>query len=137
MKPVGEIIEQLANTDVTISCKECGANITLVGKQYTVRCHYCGTNITLSPVYLARLKQLEYRAKNGGKDLVERAKCNICQDNGIITLREQVDDQIMPFIYRCICQAGQKRQEAWPVVPAAKVVAFVPRLRLVDADESA
>jgi len=79
---------------------------------------------------------MEARAKNGGKELAEKPKCNVCNDTGAVMLKEQVDDQIAQYVYRCICQAGQKRQEAWPVVPAAKVVAFVPRLRLVG-DESA
>lgn len=136
MKPVGEIIEQHANVDVGVKCAECGAINTLIGKQYSTRCHCCGTNITLSPVYLAKLKQLEYRAKHG-KELEEKPKCNICRDTGAVFLKEQIDDQLAQYVYRCICQAGQKRQEAWPVVPAAKVTAFVPRLRLVDAEESA
>jgi len=132
MEAVSEILEKLAHVEAGVKCEACGAVLNFVGKQYTARCHQCGTNITLSPAFLARIKQAEYRLKHG--DLEERHKCNICRDRGYVVLREQVDDHLGSYAYRCLCQAGQKRKEAWPVVPAAKVVAFVPRLRLVDAE---
>lgn len=134
MKSVEEILDNLAHIDAGIECQSCGNHITFVGKQYTARCNQCGTNITLSPAFLARIKQLEYRARYGEEKIP--VKCNFCKDSGLVTLPEQVDDQIGHYAYRCLCQAGQKRTDlgGLPVVPAAKVVAFVPHLRLVQPD---
>lgn len=88
--------------------------------------------MTVTQNYLARLKQLEYRAKYG-KDLAEAVKCNFCEDSGVVILKEQVDDALSDFVYRCICNAGQKRKEAWPVVAAYKVMHHRPAL-FADAE---
>jgi len=135
MKSVGQIINNLASVDVGVKCAECGAILILVGKQYTARCNQCGTNITLSPVFLARVKQLEYKVRYGD-ELVQKPKCGICSDTGMVSLKEQVDDKVGYYAYRCLCQAGQKRTDlsGWPVVPAAKVMAFIPHLRLVELE---
>lgn len=135
MEAVGEIIERLVDIEVSVKCLQCGAIITMVGKQYTARCHQCGTFITLTPAFLAQLKLAEYRAKY--RELEERPRCDICRDRGYVILREQEDDLVGEFVYRCLCQAGQKRKEAWPVVPAAKVMAFTPRLNLVQPEPDA
>ena len=138
MKSVGEILNNLASVDVGVKCAECGAILTMVGKQYTARCHQCGTNITLTPEFLARLKQLEYKAKYGDDKKAISVKCSFCSDSGLVTLKEQVDDHMGNFAYRCLCQAGQKRTDlgGLPVVPAAKVIAFMPYLRLVVPKEA-
>jgi predicted RNA-binding Zn-ribbon protein involved in translation (DUF1610 family) len=133
MESASQIIDRLAGIDVGVTCRKCGAVVAMVGRQYTNRCPACGTNITLTPSYLARLKLFEYRAKYG--DLKEPPpKCGICRDTGAVILEEQEDDSLAKYVYRCLCQAGQKRKEDWPVVPAAKVVAFTPRLNLVHSD---
>lgn len=136
MQSVGELLDQLASVDVSLKCEGCGSVLTLVGKQYTARCYTCGTNITLSPAFLARLKQFEYRAKHG--KLEARPKCSICKDLGHVILDEQVDDHLGKYGYRCLCQAGMQRKDisGWPVVPAAKVMAFTPHLRLVQPEDA-
>lgn len=131
MKSVGEILDNLANIDAGVICQECGNVLTMVGKQYTARCNQCGINITLTPAYLARIKQAEYQARYGEERVP--VKCHFCSDSGLVTLKEQMDDHVGNYAYRCLCQAGQKRTDlsGLPVVPAAKVIAFVPHLRLV------
>lgn len=134
MESAREIIEKLVGIEVGITCAKCGAVVSMVGKQYTARCHACGTNITVSMERLARQKQFEYRDKYG--DLKVPVRCTFCQDTGAVILEEQVDDQLAKYVYRCICQAGQRRPEAWPVVPAAKIMAFTPHLRLVQPEDA-
>jgi len=130
VKSFSEILDELQGIDVGIKCRLCGAVPMLVGKQYSVRCPSCGTNITVSPSYLVFLKEKEYKARNDGKSFIKRHKCNICKDRGFVILNEQMDELVYEFGYRCICQAGQKREDllGWPVVPAAKVR---PRLDVI------
>lgn len=135
MEVVGEILEKLAHVEAGVKCEACGAVITMVGKQYTARCHQCGTFITLSPAFLARLKLLEYRAKYG--DMEIKPKCSFCRDRGFVILQEQEDDHLGKYVYRCLCQAGQQRKEAWPVVPAAKIIHHRLALFQADTDEDA
>jgi hypothetical protein len=135
MKSTKEIIEDLAGVEVSVKCEKCGTVLQVVGRQYSVRCHRCGTYITLTSRFLAKLKQLEYRSKYG--DLEVRYKCGICQDSGVVILEEQVDDQLAQYVYRCLCQAGQRREEkVWPLVPAAKVVSQRSAL-FADAEQPA
>lgn len=136
MEQVSQILEDLAHIDAGVTCQECGNVLTFIGKQYTARCNQCGTNITLSPAFLATLKQLEYRAKYGEEKIP--VKCHFCKDSGLVTLKEQVDNHVGGYAYRCLCQAGQKRTDlaGLPVVPAAKIIAFVPHLRLVVPEDA-
>jgi len=120
MESVGEILDNLKHIEVSIRCRKCGAVPQLVGKQYSVKCPSCGSLITVTRSYLARLKQKEYKARYGEAYKVN--KCNICDDKGFVILEEQVDEELATFGYRCLCQAGQKKELAgWPLVPVAKV----------------
>ena len=120
MQSVSEILEQLVNVPVTVKCRRCGAVPALVGKQYSVRCPSCGFSITVTQDHLAMLKLKEHKARNG-KALIKHYNCDICKDKGFLVLEEQVNNQVYEFGYRCFCPAGQKREEAWPVVPVAKI----------------
>ena len=118
MKQVGEIISQLAHIEVGIKCRKCGAVPQLVGMQYSIRCVACGTLITVTPPFLASLKEQEYRLRNG-RPLRLVPRCRICEDEGYVLLKRQVDDRLYDYGYRCICQAGRKRDEisGWPMLP--------------------
>jgi len=123
MKQASDILEELVNVEVGVKCLKCGAVPTLVGKQYSIRCPVCGTYISFSPGYLAKLKECEYRSRHG--EMEERYRCSICQDSGLVILEEQVDETLTKYAYRCLCKAGQRRKEAWPVVSAAKVLSVL------------
>jgi rubrerythrin len=108
--------------EVAVRCRKCGAVPQLVGKQYTTRCPSCGTVIQVTPERLMLLKLAEYKAKYGQMWKPQKEyECGICQDRGYLVISKQVNDQLADFAYRCICQRGQERQEAWPVVPAELV----------------
>ena len=118
MKHISEVIDRLAHIEVGIKCRKCGAVPQLVGKQYSIRCVACGTLIAVTPPFLASLKEQEYRLRNG-RPLRLVPNCRICEDEGYVLLKRQVDDKLYDYGYRCICQAGRKRDEisGWPMLP--------------------
>lgn len=122
MKSIEQVLNDLKHVEVSIKCRNCGAVPQLVGKQFTVRCPACGFNIMVTPSYLARMKKLELLAKQG-QEYKHPASCRICEDRGYVVLEEQIDENVFTFGYRCLCQAGQKREDlsAWPVTPLEKV----------------
>lgn len=132
MESVNQILEKLAQVDVGVKCLQCGAVAMLIGKQYSTRCTVCGTNITLSLGRLAQLKQAEYTAKYGNFK-APRPGCEYCQDTGMVVLKEQVDDYISLFAYKCLCPIGQGRTDikGWPTVGIEKIRTFQAHLHLV------
>ncbi|HOV79538.1 MAG TPA: hypothetical protein PK728_05475 [Bacillota bacterium] len=137
MNSIEEILEQLKHVEVSVRCRKCGAVPMLVGKQYTVRCPSCGTAITVTPNYLAMLKMREQQAKESDFKIIRRYQCNICKDQGYLVMEEQVNDDVYEFGYRCLCQAGHKRDDlaGWPVVPAAKVWPWLAQFKRQEINE--
>lgn len=121
MQSASEILEQLVNVPVTVKCRRCGAEPVFTGKQYTTRCPSCGGSITLTRSYLAHLKVVKYKDTHGGKLPKRIYNCQVCKDTGIVVLEEQIDNNMYEFGYKCFCPAGSRRDEAWPVVPVAKI----------------
>lgn len=122
MKSIGQELDAMSGVNVSVECLKCGAILTLIGRQYTVKCPRCETYISLSPDKLIGLKRAEYRAKYG--ELSEPVpRCKICLDSGLAFIKEQVDGVLSDYAYRCLCKAGQAREDysGWPVVPIAKV----------------
>lgn len=134
MESIDAILEQLESVEVAVRCRKCGAVPQLVGRQFSVRCTVCGMEIRVTKSYLARLKTMEYRARNGTELRLPPAKCNICMDSGIAFIEEQVNDTMQENGYRCICMAGQKREDlnGWPVLPLSKAR---PRLTLIKGGQ--
>ncbi|MEW6573142.1 MAG: hypothetical protein AB1374_05865 [Bacillota bacterium] len=121
MKNLGEIIDELSHVDVEAKCQACGAGARLKGRQFTARCS-CGQLILVSKSFLAQLKQRFYR-EQGGRWEPGPPNCGICRDRGFVILTEQRDTRLYDYGYRCLCAAGQARDDlsGWPVVPAQKV----------------
>ena len=124
MKHVDEILEELKHVSATVTCRACGAEVLVKGKQYTLRCPACGLNIKLEKAYLTYLKIDAYRSKGGR--IKSPYRCQLCRDRGMVFLREQVNNFVYAYAYRCSCPAGMARSDlSWPVVPADKISAQV------------
>lgn len=121
MKRPGEIVEALSHVDVEVKCQRCGAGVEFKGKQFTARCS-CGQLMVVSQNFLAQLKQKSYR-EQGGHWEPEPPNCGICRDKGFVILTEQRNTVSYDYGYRCLCAAGQARDDlsGLPVVPAEKV----------------
>lgn len=133
MESIDAILEQLESVEVAVRCQKCGAVPQLVGKQFSILCPVCGMEIRVTKSHLALLKEKEYRARNG-TDLRLAIKCNICRDQGFVLIEEQLNDNVQENGYRCICMAGQKREDlsGWPVLPLSKAR---PRLTLIKGGQ--
>ncbi len=76
----------------TIKCATCGTTSYFSPNQWRVNCLTCGTVITRSA-----------KGKTTGK-----INCTLCNDDGVICYNAQHEENIYPYMAKCICGAGDK-----------------------------